>query len=97
MGNSRADNGDETVLTVTGKLDAGTDAEVRQLFHAVVSERRSPVTLDLSWLTHLEETSVGTLAVLRAGMERYGGTLRVIGTNGQPQAILRLLRWDDWV
>jgi anti-sigma B factor antagonist len=91
---SRSDEGDETVLGISGVLDALTVADVRPAVDAVLAERRTRVTVDLSSLRRIDSSGVGAVVGLYKRCRALGGTVRITGLQGQPLAVFRLLRLD---
>jgi anti-sigma B factor antagonist len=91
---SRADRGDETVLSVAGALDASTAADLRPAVDALVSEGRARVTLDLSSLRFLDGSGAASLVRLGRRCHELGGAVRVAGAKDQPLAVLKVLKLD---
>jgi anti-anti-sigma factor len=91
---SRSDQGEETVLTIGGVLDANTAPNIRRTVDAIVSERRKAVTVDLSALRHIDSSGVGVIVSLYKRCNAFGGAVLVKGLRDQPLAIFKLLRLD---
>lgn len=91
---SRSDHGDDTVLHISGSLDALSTPELRPVIEALVSERRSLVTVDLSELRLIDSSGVGAIVSLYKRMKAVGSKVDVVGLKDQPLAIFRLLRLD---
>lgn len=91
---SRADKGEETLLTIEGVLDALTAAEIRPTIDALVEERRMSVLVDVSSLRLIDSSGVGVIVSLFKRCKAFGGVVRVDGLKNQPLAIFRLLRLD---
>jgi anti-sigma B factor antagonist len=94
MKHSRKDNGDETVLTIEGTLDAVTAPELRSVVDDLVNESRKEVTLDLASLRLIDSSGVGVIVSLFKRVRANGGQVRITGLRDQPRAIFRLLRLD---
>lgn len=93
-GFSRSDDGDETVLKISGVLDAVTAPEVRPTIESLVAERRKAITVDLSALRLIDSSGVGVIVSLYKRCKAFGGSVRVSGLKDQPLSIFRLLRLD---
>jgi anti-sigma B factor antagonist len=91
---SRSDPGADTVLHISGSLDALSTPELRPVIEALVSERRSLVTVDLSELRLIDSSGVGAIVSLYKRMKAVGSKVDVVGLKDQPLAIFRLLRLD---
>jgi anti-sigma B factor antagonist len=94
MNYKRTDNENGTLLRIEGELDALTAPELREHFDALVSEGRTPITLDLSSLRLLDSSGVGAIVSLYKRVRANGGSMRVVNACEQPAAIFRLLRLD---
>jgi anti-sigma B factor antagonist len=94
MKHSRTDNGNETVLTIEGTLDAVTAPELRSVVDDLVNESRKEVTLDLAALRLIDSSGVGVIVSLFKRVRANGGQVRITGLRDQPRAIFRLLRLD---
>ncbi|MDC3962803.1 STAS domain-containing protein [Polyangium jinanense] len=91
---TRTDNDDETTITVEGTLDETTAPEFRTLVDELCAANRWNVTLELSMLTSIDSVGVGVIVLLHKQVRAKGGEVRLVGLDGQPRAIFRLLRLD---
>ena len=94
MNFTREDNGDVTVLRISGSLDALSTPELRPTIDALVAEKRPKITVDLSDLRLIDSSGVGAIVSLYKRMRALGGKVEVVGLKDQPLAIFRLLRLD---
>ena len=94
MNFSRTDNGDVTVLRISGSLDALSTPELRPTIETLVAEKRAEVTVDLTDLRLIDSSGVGAIVSLYKRMRAVGSRVSVIGLKDQPLAIFRLLRLD---
>jgi len=94
MNFNREDNGDVTVLRISGSLDALSTPELRPTIDALVAEKRPSITVDLSDLRLIDSSGVGAIVSLYKRMRALGGKVEVVGLKDQPLAIFRLLRLD---
>ena len=91
---SRTDDGDETVLSISGVLDAVTAPNIRRTIDVLVAEQRRAITLELSGLRMIDSSGVGVIVSLYKRCKAFGGTVRIAGLKDQPLAIFKLLRLD---
>jgi anti-sigma B factor antagonist len=94
MNFTREDNGDVTVLRISGSLDALSTPELRPTIDALVAEKRPKITVDLSDLRLIDSSGVGAIVSLYKRMRALGAKVEVVGLKDQPLAIFRLLRLD---
>jgi anti-sigma B factor antagonist len=94
MNFNREDNGDVTVLRISGSLDALSTPELRPTIDALVAEKRASITVDLKDLRLIDSSGVGAIVSLYKRMRALGAKVEVVGLKDQPLAIFRLLRLD---
>jgi anti-sigma B factor antagonist len=90
----RSDNGDETTIRISGKLDVLTAPEMAPIIEALVSEQRRQVTVELSGLDLIDSSGVAGIVGLYKRVRAAGGEVKVVGARDQPLAIFKLLRMD---
>jgi anti-sigma B factor antagonist len=86
--------GDVTVVSVRGELDAKTAPEVRAALDRVVEQQPDRVLVELSRLRLIDSTGVGAIVSLFKRVRAYGGKFEVKGVTGQPWTIFQVLRLD---
>jgi anti-sigma B factor antagonist len=93
---SRTDRRNETTLRIVGSLDALSAPEFRVVMGALIQDRRSFVTVDLSALSSIDGSGIGALVSLWKRIGEQGGDVRSVGARDQPLAIFRLLRLESY-
>jgi anti-sigma B factor antagonist len=94
MNFTRKDEGETTVLRISGSLDALSTPELRPTIDAMVAEKRPKITVDLNDLRLIDSSGVGAIVSLYKRMRALGAKVEVVGLRDQPLAIFRLLRLD---
>ncbi|ACY12849.1 STAS domain-containing protein [Haliangium ochraceum] len=90
----REDNGDDTTISITGKLDVLTAPEMSTLIDGLVAEKRRKVVVDLSGLDLIDSSGVAALVGMYKRVRAEGGDVTIRGIRDQPLAIFKLLRMD---
>lgn len=90
----RTDDGKATTLRIEGSLDALSAPDLRVIIDAIVAQKRSPVTVDLSALRLIDSSGVGAIVSLYKRVRADGGSVVVQGLSDQPLAIFKVLRLD---
>ena len=72
------EQGDWTVLSVTGELDLVTSPVLRQRVHDAVADGRHQVVLDLGEVLFCDSSGVGVLIATRRLIRSCQGSLRLI-------------------
>jgi anti-sigma B factor antagonist len=91
----RRDEGDRTVLVVTGSLDALTVPALASLRESLVAERRPELVLDLGGVEMIDSSGAGFLVSLHKRQKKQGGTLALERLRPQPLSVCKLLRLDQ--
>ena len=77
---------DGLTLTLSGEIDHhGGRAELDQAISTLLPRR---LTLDLRGVTFMDSSGIALLMGAKRGMDRLGGTLRVVSIPAQPRKVL---------
>jgi anti-sigma B factor antagonist len=85
---------DAVVLDVRGELDAACVDEIREVVDRLATAGHRSVIVDMSGLSVIDSSGVGSIVSLYKRVRGNGGTVQVRGAKDQPLAILRLLKLD---
>jgi anti-anti-sigma factor len=77
-------------MSVTGRFDGRTTAEVRDELRALMT-RHGDVVVDISELESIDVTALRTLAAASALSERSGHHLELVGCSGSVRRAIALL------
>lgn len=83
------------LLAVEGPMIFARAVELRATLLASLSERPSPIQLDLSSVTELDSAGVQLLLLLKMTAKARGISLRVVGQSSIVLRTLELLRLDE--
>jgi anti-sigma B factor antagonist len=90
----RIDTADDTLLRIEGVLDAVSTPDIRPMIEALVSEKRTSITVDVAALRLIDSSGVGVIVSLFKRAKTYGGTVQISGLKDQPLTIFKLLNLD---
>ena len=91
---SRIEGGAQTILRVSGRLDAMSAPELMPTIDAIVDDSCQQVIVDLEGLDLIDSSGVAALVALYKRVRARGGEVKVSGARDQPLSIFRLLRMD---
>ena len=91
---TRTDEGDRTILRISGVLDAVTAPNIRRTIDALVAEKRTAIVVELSALRMIDSSGVGVIVSLYKRCKAFGGKVELAGLRDQPLSIFKLLRLD---
>jgi anti-sigma B factor antagonist len=86
---------DIVVLQVAGKLVLGRDSkELEWAIDELVRAKGAKVILDLANLNFVDSTGIGIIVMCSGKVKAAGGELRVVGSRGMVDDVLRRTRVD---
>jgi len=83
-----------TVLQIQGELDAMATPELRTTLDEIAQAQPKKVVVDLSGLELVDSSGVGAIVSLFKRVRSMGGEFEVVGVQGQPRSIFKVLRLD---
>ena len=91
---SKSQGTDGTKVAIAGELDSVTAPEVRETFDSIADSKPRRVVLDLTALRLIDSSGVGAIVSLFKRVRAGGGRFEVVGVQGQPRSIFRVLKLD---
>ena len=85
---------DAAVITLTGKMMLGESAAVESLILSLLEAGRRRFIVDLSALTHIDSTGIGTFIAGLGKVNQAGGKLLMAGAGGMVREGFRVTRLD---
>ncbi|MEM1030724.1 MAG: STAS domain-containing protein [Myxococcota bacterium] len=86
--------GEAVRLKISGEFDSLTAPELRTTFDEIAEAQPPRVILDLSGLRLVDSSGVGAIVSLFKRVRANGGKFEVVGVQGQPKSIFKVLRLD---
>jgi anti-sigma B factor antagonist len=85
--------GDVTILALSGEMlvDDG-DLALRQRIHALVSEDRVKILIDLGAVTHFDSAGVGMIVAKQKTVRDHGGDVKLLHLTTRSQRLLELMK-----
>jgi anti-sigma B factor antagonist len=86
------------VLELSGPLQMGVECKRLELaFDELLRDKQTCVVLDLSKLTKLDSGGLGKLVSCFSRLKTAGGALRLVGTTGMIDGVLKLAHADRFL
>jgi len=88
-------------LALSGELDLAASPELEAVMFQLFTDKPAVLTLDLSGLTFIDSTGIGTVLLIRAEADKRGCELRIIRGGGNVHRIFKatgladVLPWDS--
>ena len=82
------------VIALTGKMMLGESAAVEELIMTLLQQGRRKFVVDLSGVTHIDSTGIGTFIASLGKIGQAGGVLAMAGAGGMVREAFRVTRLD---
>jgi len=84
------------VLKMTGSIRAGrTCQQLEQMVDGMIRRNETQVVFDLSGVSYIDSSAIGTLVKCLVKLKKLGGTLRLTGVKGMVEGVLKLTHIDN--
>lgn len=90
----RTEQGDVTVFSLKGNLDALTAPSLKKEIESLLAARKINVVFDLAGLELIDSSGVGAIVSLFKRVRTLQGDVKIARLTGQPAEIFKLLRLD---
>ncbi|MCF6255310.1 MAG: STAS domain-containing protein [Gammaproteobacteria bacterium] len=85
----------DLIVKLCGEMDALGCTKIRTELEQITNTENSNVSLDLSQVSFLDSSGIGAIVFLYKRLKAQGRTLIIVGVQGQPQELMKLLRIDS--
>jgi anti-sigma B factor antagonist len=89
------EEGEWTVLAVSGEIDIATAPSLREKLHGLLAEERMQLVIDLDEVTFLDSTALGVLVGVLKRVRTEGGELRVVCNQPRVRKVFEITRLDS--
>lgn len=88
--------GGDLIFKLSGEMDALACVQMRPSLEQIINTKHSNnVILDLSQVSFLDSSGIGAIVFLYKRLKAQDRTLVIVGVQGQPQELMKLLRIDS--
>jgi anti-sigma B factor antagonist len=83
------------VLKMTGSIRIGPNCEqIRQVVEELIRQHETRAIFDLSGVSFIDSSGIGTMVRCLTKLKKLGGTLRLTGVKGMVEGALKLTQID---
>jgi anti-sigma B factor antagonist len=83
------------VFEMTGSIRMGPDCQqIEQAVDELIHRHETSAIFDLSGVSYVDSSGVGTIVKSLTKLKKLGGTLRLSGVNGMVEGVLKLTQID---
>ena len=87
---------DATIVTLSGEVDLRTSPQLRNTFHELLESRPSRIIIDLSDVSYVDSSGVGTIVELKRRAMRNGGDVILVGLQTRVRSVFEITRLDKF-
>lgn len=91
--NIDATNGN-LIIKLNGEMDALGCSKIRPDLEEVTNQQHLHTVLDLNKISFIDSSGIGAIVFLFKRLKEQGRSMEIVGVQGQPQELMRLLRID---
>jgi anti-anti-sigma factor len=85
----------DLIVKLRGEMDALGCTRIRPELEQITHTENINVVLDLSQVSFLDSSGIGAIVFLFKRLKAQDRTLVIVGVQGQPQELMKLLRIDS--
>ena len=89
------EQGDWTVLAVSGEIDIATAPSLREKLHSLLADGHANLIIDLDDVTFLDSTALGVLVGVLKRARTEGGELRIVCNQPRVRKVFEITRLDS--
>lgn len=91
--NINAANGNK-ILKLSGEMDALGCSKIRPSLEELTQQDHLHTVLDIHKISFIDSSGIGAIVFLFKRLKEQGRSMEIIGAQGQPQGLMKLLRID---
>ncbi len=85
----------DLIVKLRGEMDALGCTKIRPEWEQIATTKNINVAIDLSQVSFLDSSGIGAIVFLYKRLKSQDRTLVIVGVQGQPQELMKLLRIDS--
>ena len=86
---------DHVVVTAAGELDLAVQSDLIGAYRDAIAQQAEPrIVVDLSRVTFMDSTALGTLVAAAKKVKARGGTLSVVGASDRIASLFHITKLD---
>ncbi|MFT6139428.1 MAG: anti-anti-sigma factor [Psychromonas sp.] len=82
------------IIQLSGEMDALGCSKIRPNLEALSKQAYPHTVLDIEQVSFIDSSGIGAIVFLFKRLKEQGRTMEIVGVQGQPQELMKLLRID---
>lgn len=87
---------DATIVRLNGEVDLRTSPQLRSLFLTLLEEKPARIILDLSGVSYVDSSGVGTMVELKRRAMRTEASVVLVGLQTRVRSLFEITRLDKF-
>ncbi len=87
---------DATIVTLAGEVDLRTSPQLRNTLHELLENRPPRIIIDLSDVSYVDSSGVGTIVELKRRAMRSGSDVILVGLQTRVRSVFEITRLDKF-
>ncbi len=83
------------MIKLSGEMDALGCSKIRPNLEEITTLQHQHIVLDISSISFIDSSGIGAIVFLFKRLKEQGRSMEIIGVQGQPQELMKLLRIDS--
>jgi len=83
------------LIKLSGEMDALGCSRIRPNLEEITEQRHRHIVLDIKKVSFIDSSGIGAIVFLFKRLKAQGRSMEIVGVQGQPQELMRLLRIDS--
>lgn len=87
---------DATIVRLKGEVDLRTSPQLRGAFLDLLDEKPARIILDLTGVSYIDSSGVGTIVELKRRAAKTGSTIVLVGLQPRVQSLFEITKLDKF-
>lgn len=88
-------NNENLLVKLSGEMDAQGCVTIRSELERIIEQLNTHILIDLSEVSFIDSSGIGAIVFLFKRLKQQNRSLELMGVQGQPQELMKLLRMDS--
>lgn len=82
------------IIKLSGEMDAHGCSKIRSNLEQVAQQKYPHIIIDLNSVSFIDSSGIGAIVFLFKRLKEQSRSMEIIGVQGQPKELMKLLRMD---
>jgi anti-anti-sigma factor len=82
------------IIKLSGEMDAQVCSKIRSNLEQIANQRHPHIIIDINLVSFIDSSGIGAIVFLFKRLKEQSRSMEIIGVQGQPKELMKLLRMD---